>query len=380
MAIFVLIKRDLDWAKAIRENAWLIILIVYMAVSISWSNIPFISFKRWTKEFTAILMAFVVVSEPSPRQAMECIFRRTIYILMPFSLVLCKYFPEYGVRYGQWGQHMWIGVTTHKNPLGRLCLVAAFFLIWSLVRRKQGTNPPVWRYQTCVEGFVLLLSLYLMKGPGSYSATAVSSFAFGLLFYFALLILRRHHKTFLKGTVIGILAAIILLGVIVVFNKGSIVAGFAPTVGRNPTLTDRTAIWAPLLSVAMQRPLLGYGFGGFWTEQKLDYYMINEAHSGYLDTLLSIGFIGLLLFSAFLFSSARKALKLLSHDFDWGIIWICFILMTALHNITETSFPSLSIHLTAVVLFFSVFSVSYSTLELGEPAMNKPDARVLMKS
>jgi O-antigen ligase len=381
MAIFVLIKKNFSWAKALRENTWLIILVCYMAVSIFWSNIPFISFKRWTREFEAILMAFVVISEHSPRQAMECIFRRTIYILIPFSVLLCKYYPEYGVNYNRWGWGMWIGVTTHKNPLGRLCLIAAFFLIWSLVRRKQGNNPPVRRYQTYVEVFILLLAFYLMRGPqrGGYSATAVSSLAFGLLFYSAFSLARKHHKTLWTGAVIAILAAIISIGVIVVFTEGSIVASFAPTVGRNATLTDRTQFWTNLLPEVRQRPFLGKGFGGFWM-RRADDEQLTEGHNGYLDILLQLGFVGLLLFSAYLLSSARKAQRILSHDFDWGILWICFIIMAALHNITESSISSLANHLSATVLFFSVFSVSYFSLEPGGPTMNKPDTKVLTKS
>lgn len=369
MAIFVLVKRNFGWAKAIRENAWLIVLVAYMAVSIFWSNIPFISMKRWIRELEAILMAFVVISEHSPRQAMECIFRRTIYILIPFSVLLCKYYPVYGVNYNRWGWGMWIGVTTHKNPLGRLCFIAAFFLIWSLVRRKQGNNPPVRKYQTAVEVVVLLMAFYLMRGPqrGGYSATAVSSLAFGLFIYFAFSLARKHHKTLWAGTVAAMMAAIILLGVIAVFSQGSIVASLAPAVGRNTTLTDRTQFWTNLVPVVMQRPFLGKGFGGFWM-RRADDEQLTEGHNGYLDILLQLGFLGLLLVSAFLLSSARKAQKILSYDFDWGILWICYIIMAALHNITESSISSLANHLTATVLFFSVFSSKHLLPERGGSA------------
>jgi exopolysaccharide production protein ExoQ len=368
LTIFVLVKRNFRWAEAIKDNIWVILLICYMAISIFWSNIPFISFKRWTREFEAVLMAFVLLSEPSPRRAMECILRRTIYILIPFSVLLCKYFPDYGVTYNRWGWGMWIGVTTHKNPLGRLCLIAAFFLIWTLVRRRQGKNPPVWRYQSYVEGIVLLMAFYLMRGPqrGGYSATAVASLAIGLLFYVVCLSLRKYHKTLRAGTVQIIVVAIITVGVITVFTQGSIVGRFAPTVGRNATLTDRTQFWTSLLPVVRQSPVLGKGYGGFWM-RRADDEQLTEGHNGYLDVLLQLGFVGLLLFTAFLLSSVRKAQKVLSYDFDWGILWICFIIMAILHNITESSISSLANHLTAIVLFFSAFSVSSFSSEPGAP-------------
>jgi O-antigen ligase len=359
IAFLLLIRRKFGWARAIKENAWVIALVVFMLASIFWSDIPFISFKRWTKEFLAILMAFFVISEPFPRQAMESIFRRTIYILIPFSLFLIKYYPKFGVNYSWSGGKMWIGVTLHKNRLGQLCLIAAFFLIWSLVRRWQGRNPSVMWYQTHLEIFILLLVLYLMRGPGGvYSASAIAALAIGLLIYFGCSFAQKSKKIMGSRTVIIIVAAIILLGIVSVFNKGSIVSKFAPVLGRDETLTDRTQIWASLVSVVMQRPILGRGIG-FWRPRTRDLYQISEGHSGYLDGLLELGFVGILLISMFFFSSARKAQNVLSHDFDWGILWICYLIMALLHNITESSISSLASFFTTVVLFLSVFSVKH---------------------
>jgi len=140
-ALIVLFKRGFDWAGTIRENAWLVLLIMFMLISVVWSDIPGISFKRWIKEFQAVLIAFVVLSEPSARRAMESILRRTTYVLIPFSLLLIKYFPIYGVEYGRWsGSRYWIGVTLQKNGLARLCIISAVFLIWSLLRRWKGDS------------------------------------------------------------------------------------------------------------------------------------------------------------------------------------------------------------------------------------------------
>lgn len=358
VALFLLIKRKFIWTRAIRENPWVIGLVIFMLVSILWSNIPYVSFKRWTRELLAILMAFILISEPSPRQAMESIFRRTIYILIPFSLLLIKYYQNYGVNYSPWtGTQMWIGVTLHKNGLGRLCMIAAFFLIWSFVRRWQGRNPPVWKYQTYLEISILVLALFLMRGSGGvYSATAITALAIGLLVYLGCSSSRKSKRILKARTVTITVAAIILLGIVSIFNNGSIVGKFAPALGRNATLTDRTPFWAALVSVAMQSPLLGRGFGSFWTPRTREFYQMSEGHSGYLDSLLELGFVGILLISAFLLSSARKAQKILSRDFDWGILWICFIIMAALHNITESSMPYMDNQLLAILLFLSVFS------------------------
>ena len=361
IALWILIRRRFDWSNAINENAWLMVLIVYMLVSILWSNIPTISFKRWIRELQAILMAFFVLSELSPRQAMESIFRRIAYILIPFSLLLIKYFPKYGVNYGRWvGGQMWIGVSTQKNGLGRLCFVVVFFLIWSLVRRWQGHKALVWKYENHIEIFVLAIALWLLKGPGgiTYSATSIISLAVGLLFYGGFYFIKKSGKNLAAGTLMAIVGIVIIFGIVAIFTGGSNVGYLAASAKRDATLTGRTAAWAALLPVAMQSPLAGRGFGGFWTSGTKGIYNISGAHSGYLDMLLGLGFLGILLISLFLLTSCRKAQRELKQNFDWGALWFCYIIMIVVHNIVESSIDSLASPLTAVILFITISSTN----------------------
>src|SRR6476646_8728634 len=54
IGLLILQKRRFNWSAAIRENQWLFLLICYMLVSLAWSDFPFISFKRWIRELTAV--------------------------------------------------------------------------------------------------------------------------------------------------------------------------------------------------------------------------------------------------------------------------------------------------------------------------------------
>jgi O-antigen ligase len=349
-----------------KENSWLIVLIVFMLVSVLWSSIPKTSFFRWAKDLQALILSFAVLSEPSPRQAMESILRRTTYILIPFSILLIKYFPEYGIVYSRWtGERGWIGVGQQKNSLSLLCIIAAFFLIWSLMRRWRAKVKPVWKYETHLEIFILVLALWLMRGPSGnffYSATSFYALCAGLLAYLGLNLTKKLRRTLRASTIMIIVALIIILGIVVLFTGGSNIKYFASAAGRDDTLTGRTEVWASLLPFAMRRPLLGNGFGSFWTPITRDFFQISGAHSGYLDVLLGLGFVGFLLISIFLMASCRKAHRELSSDFDWGILWICYIVMTVVHNITESSIDTFSSFMSAVLLFFMVSStdmVSY---------------------
>jgi len=288
------------------------------------------------------------------------------YILIPFSLLLIKYYPEYGVQYARWsGMQMWIGVTLQKNGLGRLCTISAFFLIWALVRRWKGRDHPVGKYLTYADVLILIMALWLLKGPpDAYSATGIAALAVGLSTLATLLWMQKHQVfpqvNILRATIV----LIISLGIITVFVGGSTLSSFASTLGRDETLTGRTEIWADLLPVMMQKPLIGAGFGGFWTPVTRQMYGQSEAHSGYLDVLLDQGFVGMAFLTMFLLSCCRKAHRALVDDYDWGSLWICFLLMALVHNITETSLNSFASNLTAVLLFLALCSTATTSHSL----------------
>jgi len=366
ISLLILIKRKFDWRSAIRENKWLIILVCFMLVSILWSSIPYISFKRWTRELVAILMAFIVLSEASPRRAIEVIFRRMTYILIPFSILLIKYFPIYGRMYNPFtGKETWTGVAQQKNGLGILCVIAGFSLIWSLIKRMQGNNPPFWKYQTPAELFLLALTLYLLRGAESASSNV--ALAVGMIGYLGFYLMKKKRIRMRSHALATIVTIIIIIGTIAPFTSASFIGSFAGSVGRDSTLTGRTDIWNAILPFVKHRLLLGLGFGGFWTSQTTEAIQVNQSHNGYLELILALGFVGLVLFSIFLLSSCRKAQQNLSSDFDWGVIWACNLVMFVIHNISEASLNDLATFFATMIVFFSVSSKNGAHSEVCNP-------------
>jgi exopolysaccharide production protein ExoQ len=363
LGLIILVKRKFNWPNAIKENTWLMLLIGYMLFSCLWSDNIFISFKRWIRELVAVVMAFVVATEPHPRKALESILRRTIYILIPLSYILIQYFSEYGRAYvHNAGDLMWIGATIHKNTLAQLCIFAAFFLIWTYIKRRQGRNNPVVKYQTYLEVFILILAFWLLAGPQrtfTYSATANVAFAVGLSVLICLYWMKK------LGTILRPIPLIVLTAFIIIYGTVTPMIGelslidISSAVGRNESLTGRTDVWRQLVPVAMQQPILGYGFGGFWTTNTRKVFDISGAHNGYLDVIMELGFVGLVLYAIFLLSNIRKAQRVLTQDFDWGALWICYLVMGLLSNITESSLSSFSSQMMSIIILFTVTSTTH---------------------
>lgn len=349
MGIVVLARRRFDWSRVVRRHGWLLALLSYMFLSTLWSDITIIALKRWVREWVAIVMALIVMSEGNPRQALASLFRRSAYILIPFSLVLIKFYPAMGRRYGRYsGTEMWTGVTGQKNELGRLCMISIFFLFMALYRRWRERGPLGGRYQAWADISIVFIGLYLLIG--SSSATSMGTLIVGIATF---LTLRRFERLRLGIPLAGLLALVLVLvayGVSGPFLGGSGFSAFTSALGRDATLTGRTEVWADVLPARSQRPLLGYGFGSFWTDARRELYDIPTAHNGYLDILLELGEVGLAFYLIWLLSCARKLRRAMAQDYDWASFGICLLLMVLVYNSTESALNSLADYMTAVVV------------------------------
>ncbi len=376
LGLIILVKRKFNWPRAIKENIWLTMLIVYMLVSCLWSDIPFLSFKRWSQQLIAVIMVFIVATEPDPRKALESLFRRIIYITIPFSFILIQYFGEYGRTYvHHQGAVMWTGVTLHKNSLTQLCLFAAFFLVWTVIRRKQGTGASAVRYQKFLEAIIFIVTLWLWGGPEhsfTYSATATIGFAMGLSALIGLYWEKKRGGILVRKILVGLIAFIFIYGTVTPMLGGLSLMDISSAVGRDQTLTGRTMVWAQLVPIAMERPIIGNGFDSFWTTETREKYDISGSHNGYLEVILQLGFVGLLLFGIFLMFGIRKAERMMTPEFDWGALLICFMLMLVIHNIAEASLNTFTSQIMVIILLLMVAStksISYSRRALGGKAI-----------
>lgn len=364
IGIAVLFYRQFRLAHAIKEYPFLILLVAYMLVSIIWSEMPYTSLKRWIRDALApIIMAFVILSDTNPKETVESILRRAIYILIPFSYILIHYFPLYGRQYGRWsGQLMWIGVSNQKNSLAALSIVAIVFITWSFFKRRRNREIKAPQFQTPIDIFMLCLAIWLFMGPShtlTYSATATAALFIGLFALLGLSWLRKSKRMIGANSLTALIVIIIAFGTLAPFLEGWLLSDVASYFNRTGTLTGRTEIWAYLLPYALQEPILGYGFGGFWTDAIRE-ATSSHAHNGYLDILLNIGSVGLFLFSLYFISCCRSACRLMKTSYDWGCLWICVLLMALVHNITESTATSLDGIMSILNLFMLMLAAEKS--------------------
>jgi O-antigen ligase len=89
------------------------------------------------------------------------------------------------------------------------------------------------------------------------------------------------------------------------------------------TLTGRTELWEALDDYMEKRPLMGYGYGGFWTPARVENVSegqgwgvgVPDAHSLYYDLVLNVGLIGA---GAYLVAAARFGVRAAVQYFATG--------------------------------------------------------------
>ncbi len=371
LGLWLLFKRSFQFGLVFKRN-WLYLLIInYMLLSVTWSRAPEISFRRWGREAITLIMICLLVSEESPIKTFLSAFKRTIYFYLPFSILLIKYFSTYGREYDRWsGELMWVGLASQKNGLAYFCALSVILLIWILWQDLLNLRILESKVPVLINILMLVLSVYLMMGPRrtlTYSSTSFLSLLTGLI---VMISLRKGAEKGikLKDTVATIAMILMLIGIFMPFSGKIPIKDLPRLVGRGETLTGRTDIWNALLPYAKKHIVLGYGYGGFWTTT-LREQIASHAHNGYLETVLALGFSGLILFSLFLISTARKCTRLIDNERSIYILFLSFIFMYLMRNIAETSlgeFQSISGIIVGIIYF--LINEEYFTLnKLANP-------------
>jgi len=359
VGIFILLKRGFQWGLALKRNWLFILIVVYMLLSVTWARVPAISFRRWGREAISLIMLCLLVSEESPIKSFSSALKRAIYIYLPFSLLLIKYFSIYGRLYNRYtGEVQWIGLASQKNGLCIFCAFSCLFLIWLIWQKLLNWKKEESKWPILIDIFMLILSIYIMMGPKkvlTYSATSFISLLAGLAI---MIIAKSSVKSGIKlERMMTVLVLIIIFtGALMPFSGKIPIKGLPQLLGRTEDLTGRTDIWNSLLPYAKSRLFFGYGYGGFWTTS-LREQIASHAHNGSLNTVLDLGIIGLILFIVFLAVTTWKCCKLIKNESSIFILFLSMIFLYSTRNIAEIAFGEF-ITISGVLIAFISFLVN----------------------
>lgn len=331
--------------RSLRSTLPLLILIALAFASVLWSVGPSATLRRAVGLTGSLLIAYFIALRFTPTE-----FRRliaiTLGVYMGASLVLAGLAPRLAFMPME---PVLRGVFLSKNSLGWAAGIGAVVALTFLAERVR--NP----------GALALLAASLACLVLSGSMTGSISLMVGIilmLFLNRMVRASRAGRAFLLLVLIQtVIFALLLLTIFLVPALEAL--------GRDATLTGRIPLWALVDQQIAARPLLGYGYDGFWTEGNDQAWGIwgeigwnaPHSHMGYREILLGLGLPGGIMLVWMLVRAAGQGFALLVDEPQAGWLWLNVIFgMFLVMNITESLFlaPSdlpFTLSSTAIVMF-----------------------------
>lgn len=342
-AICVLAHRGRRTLTFLNANGPILIFFLFCLFSIFWSDFPVVAFKRWTKAIGDVAMILIVVTDEQPVAALSRLFSRTSFILMPLSLLFIKYYPYLGRGWDAWTGAQWNnGLTLNKNTLGVITFVLLLGAVWRVLvlLRSDEIHPHRGRH-LLAQGTLIALGISILIDANSVTSNICFALGAGLMVATNLRFMRRH------AAAVHVLVLLLLVTSSVVILSGG-AGGMFQALGRNSSLTGRTDIWADVIPLA-PNALGGAGFESFWLSPRVHERLwelipglpLNEAHDGYIEVYLELGWVGLILIGFILIDGYRRSIVAFRRAPALGGLMIAYILAITVYSITEAGFRML---------------------------------------
>ncbi len=339
-ATCVLVYRGRSTTRFLKANWPVLAYFLFGLASVLWSDFPAVSFKRWTKAIGDLAMILIVVSDPQPLAALRRLFSRAGFVLIPLSMLCIKYYPAISSGYDDWtGQRILTGLTLNKNMLGVITFVLLVGATWRVVALLRSDEMPTHRGRHLLaQGVLLMMGVYVLKTADSNTSTLSFVLGAAVLLTTSLRFVRRHAA----AVHVLVLALLLTAGTVMLLGGAG---GVLHAIGRNTTLTGRTDIWAAIIPLA-SNPLVGAGFESFWLSPHVHERLVqlfgslplNEAHNGYIEVYLELGWIGVGLIGVMLIDGYRRAVKAFRREPTLGCLFIAYILAGMVYSLTEAGF------------------------------------------
>ncbi|KOP23866.1 O-antigen polymerase [Hapalosiphon sp. MRB220] len=354
--------------------------IVILLVGVQWKRVAYVATTDKTLISLIAVGVFSIVWSQSPADTVEQV--RALVRSTVFGIYLAsRYTPREQINLLAWvgglsiffclivgfaapsiGTHVingvvsWRGIYAHKQHMGRFMgFIASVFLINSLDKRSN-------RWVA-----LALLSLSLILIILSNSKTGLIIFLYPVFaFPIYLIVKQRKNRFFILLIAVFILT---IISTLILVNLESIVVNF---LGKDIELNGRTPLWILTIQKGLERPLFGYGYNAFWTTdacydvirntwlwaEEIDPKMPFQAHNGFIDLFVQLGFVGLSLFIFDLLQVINRVVNILFMTRTIESFWMFMFLGI---NVLVNSSEVITIMSTNSIFWIIYVSIAFSS-------------------
>lgn len=345
--VFLLLRyaqKIFRWLSAMQWAAPLSLLVI---VSVLWSQFPLITARRSMGFVLAGLFGLYFAVRFPLRRQLSIVWMAMVALAIGTAIMaLC--FPKLGLEASAGHHGDWQGVFTQKNACGRMMVLATAALLaekrWSFLRVAS-----------------LLVFLFVMIMSGSRGAWLVEAVILAL--YVLLRIAGRFDSpSRVVLAMAGLCAAVFIAGATIYY-----LPLLTRLVGRDATLSGRTEIWKHVWPFIIRRPLLGWGYAGFWRGIQGESFnvvaalrfIVFHAHNGFLEIWLELGILGLTFFVLSYLRAWRKLWPVLRSGNIDRVMWMVSVLvLIGLYGLDENTL------LIPNGLFWMIYVATLANIEL----------------
>jgi len=249
---------------------------------------------------------------------------RGLFLCFAFASILNVFFvfgrPPLDFKYATWG---YTGYFSGKNYLGEFSAVALLLSLREVSYRGRR------RVMGIIAAFIAVPLLFLSNSKTALALVLLAPFMAGLT------LITRKKLARISPAIIPIVIIGSYLAVSTVMGFGINRVSYA--IYGDSTFTGRTIIWDFAQKKIDQMPLLGWGYQSFWlvgpggpsTAAPGWVKGMPNAHNGYLDTTLEMGYVGLALLTVFILATLHGIGRVADREprRAWLLLSLAFYIM-----------------------------------------------------
>lgn len=330
LGVYGLLRREgRAWANPTLPVILTVALVAWTAASATWSTAPPMTYRRLFVLLCSFLAMLGIARQTTPRDlAWMTMVAAGSFVALGLGVELI-----HGAFHPWSGEYRFAG-TMHPNSQASscACLCMAAILFSDTDRRARR-----WSWLLAGAAFVFLWL------TGSRTSTA----AMLVTLLIVKLVRSRTRVLVLAGPwVLAALAGVLLTSELCGLDLVSKVMDVA-LMGRAEdasALAGRLPLWNELLPYIAQRPILGYGYGAFWTVEHVNTlstelsWAIGAAHNAYLELTLDLGVVGAVLAATTVLFSVGQAGRQLRYGDGGYAFAFAMLLFAVLCSFTESAF------------------------------------------
>ncbi len=350
--------------RSVLHNPFLVALIFLTPISAFWSITPLFTFAR-AIVFIGVITTAVYVGSCYQWKDILNFLKWGFAFAIAQSTFIALVMPSIGVQ----GKG-WQGAFDHAGILGLYASLTALLWLINLFNQKE---------KRLFSLFVVGLSIFVMLQTNS--STGLLLFIQGV----CLVLVVNQMKKLKSRTSFVIMVNSLPILILISQGANYYFTEVLVLLDKSPSLTGRGEFWPQLIQKIDERPMLGYGFEGFWLPWKgelnpaasiinSNFYVPQHAHNGFLDLALSLGIVGLILYVLTFVSCIVRIFKSIRVRRDSVSIPLVLLLFITVANASGNGLWEVGFH-----SFLFVLISTRVTLDSAKPQHGTRNVKLMTK-